>query len=129
MTDFGFAKQCYDDKHKCVILSGTLCGTVAYECPQILEHKKYDAFKADTWSMGVSLFIMLHDRFPFHFKDRKEMLTEIMDYPKFLRTRYVKKLPSDANSLVEQLLNPNEDERADVQVIIRSSYLRSRLHK
>lgn len=70
MTDFGFAKQCFDaEKHR-VILSTTFwylrtkcfyifknlivlfllhSGTLPYECPQILEHKPYDAFKADCW--------------------------------------------------------------------------------
>lgn len=33
-------------------------GTLPYECPQILEHRQYDAFKADMFSMGVTLFIM-----------------------------------------------------------------------
>ena len=126
MTDFGFAKQCYDESRQSVILSGTFCGTLPYECPQILEHKKYDAFKADTWSMGVSLFIMLYDHFPFHWKERKKMLAEIHDYPKFLRSRYVKKRPSDANRLLEQLLNPSEAERASVQDILDSPYLRRR---
>ena len=63
----------------------------------------------DTWSMGVTLFILMHDRFPFHYKDRKEMLREIKDYPTFLRSRYVKKLPSKAVALQEHLLHPNED--------------------
>ena len=62
LTDFGFAKQCIDKK-KNLIMSNTFCGTLPYECPEILQHKQYNAFKADTWSMGVTIFIMLHDRF------------------------------------------------------------------
>lgn len=144
VTDFGFAKQSWNAKLNCVILSGTFCGTLPYECPEILEHKKYDAFKADTWSMvlfkcglwccltnspcafqGVTLFIMLHDRFPFHYRDRKLMLSEIKDHPKFIRSRYTKKLPSGANSLIEHLLHPNEEKRATVQVILANNYLRN----
>jgi len=57
------------------------------------------------------------------------MLKEINDYPAFLRTRYVARLPDDAHRLVEDLLHPNEGRRGSVQTILKSSYLRSRVHK
>lgn len=127
MTDFGFAKNFDVDN---MVPSTTFCGTVPYECPQILEHKPYNAFKADIWSMGVTLFIMLHNRFPFQYKDRKEMIRQVKDYPKFLRSRYVRQdLPSSAGRLLEVMLNPDEERRATVQDILRSSYLRSKLPK
>ncbi|KAH9409011.1 protein serine threonine kinase [Tyrophagus putrescentiae] len=124
LTDFGFAKQCFDnDKHR-VILSSTFCGTLPYECPQILEHKPYDAFKADCWSMGVTLFIMLFSAFPFHYKDRKQMLNEIKDYPKYLQARFMaKKLPGDALQLMEHLLHPDEAKRASVHAILSNRYI------
>ena len=127
MTDFGFAKKIADSADGKVTMSTTFCGTLPYECPQILEHKAYNGFKADIWSMGVSFFIMLHDRFPFHFRDRKMMLKEIYDYPAYLRTRYVAKLPNDANRLIEELLHPEERRRGSVQTILKSPYLRSQL--
>lgn len=70
---------------------------------------------------------MLHDRFPFHHKDRKLMLQEIKNYPRYLRSRYSKKLPNDANRLVEQLLHPDEAKRASVQTILTNTYLRNRV--
>lgn len=73
--------------------------------------------------MGVTFFIMLFDRFPFHYKDRKVMLTEIKDHPKFLKSRYSKKLPSDGTRLLEQLLHPDEAKRAAVNVILSNRYI------
>ncbi len=73
--------------------------------------------------MGVTFFIMLFDRFPFHYKDRKQMLCEIKDYPKFIKSRYSKKLPSDATRLIEAMLHPDEAKRANVGLILSNRYL------
>jgi len=58
MTDFGFAKKIADSSRGEVTMSTTFCGTLPYECPQILEHKAYNGFKADIWSM-VSIALRL----------------------------------------------------------------------
>ena len=51
------------------------------------------------------------------------MLAEIHDWPRYLRSRYNKRLPQDATFLVEQLLNPDEGRRAAVHVILANRYL------
>jgi len=130
LTDVGFAKQSYDTKAECVILSKTFCGTKPYECPQIVAHMQYDTFKADIWSMGVSLFIMLHARFPFHHREKKQFLAEMWDFPDYLRSRcVVKNLPRGATKLLEAMLNPSEKERATVNDLVTNAYLKSRLSK
>jgi serine/threonine protein kinase len=42
----------------------TLTGTLAYVSPEVLVGR-YDAFKADIWSMGCILYVMSTGRFPF----------------------------------------------------------------
>ena len=99
------------------------------------------------FSMGVTFFVMFHNRFPFqlvfvldstavlnvdvHFlrsyNDRKQMLREIKNYPQFIRSRYVKDLPSTAVRLVEELLHPDENKRASVQAILNNAYLKSKV--
>ena len=89
LTDFGFAKESYDQHKKEVILSETFCGTEPYYSPQIVDQQKYDPFMADCWSMGVLLFAMINNKFPFHFDEKtgpEGMLKEQMD-PKFLEKR------------------------------------------
>ena len=61
LTDFGFAKKISDKSNK-VTMSSTFCGTMPYESPQVLKRRPYNAFKADIWSMGVTIFIMLHQK-------------------------------------------------------------------
>ncbi|XP_055010315.1 testis-specific serine/threonine-protein kinase 1-like [Boleophthalmus pectinirostris] len=46
-------------------LSKTCCGTSNYIAPEILRSLAYNPVVTDVWSMGVILFKMLYDAFPF----------------------------------------------------------------
>jgi len=41
-------------------------GTLPYMAPEIIRRKTYDGAKADIFSVGVILFIMMHGIFPFN---------------------------------------------------------------
>lgn len=126
MSDFGFAKESFDRSSRRVLLSSTFCGTLPFECPQILEHKPYDAFKGDIWSMGVTFFIMFHNKFPFNYRDgSKAMLKQHYDYPGHIRSKYERKLPHDANRLCEDMLNPDEGKRCSVKELVSNSYIKN----
>jgi serine kinase len=78
LTDFGFAKKCWDDDKDKPTLSKTFCGTEPYYSPQLISKQEYNPFAADMWAMGVVLFCMLNNKFPFHFGNPK-MLAEQKD--------------------------------------------------
>ena len=80
-------------------------------------------FSSDVWAMGVSLYIMLHRRFPFHFRDREQMLAETADYPAYIRGRYRKDLGEDATALLDGMLHPEEKDRWTVKQVVGSGWL------
>ena len=41
-------------------------GVGSYLPPEVLSRQPYDPFKADVWSLGVVLFALTNDGFPFH---------------------------------------------------------------
>ena len=64
ISDFGVAEvlSAYSDSDAC----GRTHGSPAFQCPQIAAGKdKFDGFKSDVWSAGVTLYAMLKGRLPF----------------------------------------------------------------
>lgn len=43
----------------------TKCGTFNYLAPEVLLQKKYDGFKADIYSSGICLYILVAGYFPY----------------------------------------------------------------
>jgi len=123
LTDFGFAKDVWDEKKQKVMSSETFCGTEPYYSPQIVARKPYNPFCADVWAMGVVLFCMLNNKFPFHFGDTKQMLTEQYD-PNFIQNRYVKQLSKDLKDLQQRLFDPKENSRITLAQVLDHSWVR-----
>ncbi|XP_054154256.1 testis-specific serine/threonine-protein kinase 4-like [Oppia nitens] len=117
LTDFGFAKVSWDQNTNEVTLSETFCGTEPYYSPQIVMKQKYDPFMADCWAMGVVLFAMLNNKFPFHFGKKygpKGMIKEQED-PNHLINRFIKDFSKHLKELIERLLDPQEKSRMSMR--------------
>ena len=123
LTDFGFAKESWDNDKNKPALSKTFCGTEPYYSPQIVSKKEYNPFLADAWAMGVVLFCMLNNKFPFHFGDAKKMLKEQMD-KKFIENRFCKQFPDDLKDLQFKLFEPNEAKRLTIAVMLEHAWIK-----
>jgi len=101
VSDFGLSAVA-DQFHTDGLLH-TFCGTPSYVAPEVLARRGYDGAKADIWSCGVILFVLLAGYLPF--SDTSLVLL----YRKITQSNY--KCPPwfsiDARKLLARLLDPN----------------------
>lgn len=66
ITDFGLARVIDGDT-----LLSTRCGSEEYAAPEIVQDKKYDGRKTDTWALGIILYALLVGYLPFTYDQRR----------------------------------------------------------
>jgi len=91
----------------------TTCGTPNYVAPEVLEDNGYDGRKADIWSMGVILYVLVVGALPFEEKSLPKLFEKIRnaDYPKpsFLSKK--------VSNLISSILVSDPKERATINEI------------
>ncbi|VVC38733.1 Hypothetical protein CINCED_3A004333 [Cinara cedri] len=60
LADFGFSNHFFDGK-----LLSTWCGSPPYAAPELFQGQEYDGPKADIWSLGVVLYVLVCGSLPF----------------------------------------------------------------
>ncbi|KAI3711738.1 hypothetical protein L1987_70281 [Smallanthus sonchifolius] len=75
VTDFGLTA--FSDHLRQDGLLHTTCGTPAYVAPEVIGKKGYDGAKADIWSCGVILYVLLAGFLPFHDENVVAMFRKI----------------------------------------------------
>jgi serine/threonine protein kinase len=68
--DFGLSKAATS-------FTSTMCGSLDYTAPEILEQKAYDARKADIWSLGILVYVMASRVIPWSSSDQMGVAAEI----------------------------------------------------
>ncbi|XXG58884.1 hypothetical protein AAC387_Pa04g1075 [Persea americana] len=118
VTDFGLSAL--SDHLKQDGLLHTTCGTPAYVAPEVIGKKGYDGAKADLWSCGVILFVLLAGFLPFQDDNIVAM------YKKIYRGDF--KCPPwfspESRRLVTKLLDPNPNTRITVSKLIETSWFK-----
>ncbi|KAM3129286.1 hypothetical protein pb186bvf_018573, partial [Paramecium bursaria] len=106
IVDFGLSNT-YSELLK------TACGSPCYAAPEMISGKQYNGLKADLWSCGVVLFVMMCGYLPFEDSNTNTL------YKKILAASY--KLPnflsSDAADIIKLILNPDPDARPGIDDI------------
>lgn len=123
VTDFGlsaFAEHLRQDG-----LLHTTCGTPAYVAPEVIGKKGYDGAKADIWSCGVILFVLLAGYLPFQDDNLVAMYRKIYkgDFkcPQWFST--------ESRRLITKLLDPNPTTRITTSKIMDSSWFKKSIPK
>ncbi|NP_001267860.1 hypothetical protein VitviT2T_019062 [Vitis vinifera] len=118
VTDFGLSALA-ESKHQDGLLH-TTCGTPAYVAPEVINRKGYDGAKADIWSCGVILFVLLAGYLPFHDSNLMEMYRKIgkADY------KCPNWFPSEVRRLLSKILDPNPNTRISIAKIMVNPWFR-----
>ncbi|CAI5736698.1 unnamed protein product [Peronospora destructor] len=77
LIDFGLAKP---NAMWTSERNSTMCGSVEYMAPEMLQHKRYDQ-RVDLWSFGILLYEMLFGRTPFYHANHREQGRRIISEP------------------------------------------------
>ncbi|XP_047073113.1 CBL-interacting protein kinase 6 isoform X2 [Lolium rigidum] len=118
VVDFGLSALA--DHARADGLLHTLCGTPGYAAPEVLQDKGYDGAKADLWSCGVILYVLLAGSLPFQDDNIVTMYKKVQrgDYrcPPWLST--------DARRLIPKLLDPNPATRITVAELVEMPWFK-----
>ncbi|XVF35669.1 hypothetical protein REPUB_Repub18cG0166100 [Reevesia pubescens] len=98
----------------------TQCGTPAYVAPEVLRKKGYDGSKADIWSCGVILYVLLAGFLPFQDENIMKMYKKIFkaefEFPPWFST--------ESKRLISKLLVADPERRITIPAIMRVPWFR-----
>ncbi|XP_042488890.1 CBL-interacting protein kinase 18-like [Macadamia integrifolia] len=121
VSDFGLSALA-ESKHQDGLLH-TTCGTPAYVAPEVINRKGYDGAKADIWSCGVILYVLLAGFLPFHDSNLMEMYRKI-GKAEFKCPSW---FPTEVRRLLSKILDPNPNTRISITKIKDNSWFRKGL--
>ncbi|CAL9231501.1 unnamed protein product [Arabidopsis halleri] len=98
----------------------TQCGTPAYVAPEVLRKKGYDGAKADIWSCGVILYVLLAGFLPFQDENLMKMYRKIFksefEFPPWFSP--------ESKRLISKLLVVDPNKRISIPAIMRTPWFR-----
>ncbi|XP_073281694.1 CBL-interacting protein kinase 2-like [Primulina huaijiensis] len=118
VSDFGFSALA-ESKRQDGLLH-TTCGTPAYVAPEVINRRGYDGSKADIWSCGVILYVLLAGYLPFHDSNLMEMYRKIGK----AEFKFPNWISPDARKLISKMLDPSLNTRISISKIMENLWFR-----
>nr|GMC73552.1 CBL-interacting serine/threonine-protein kinase 5-like [Ipomoea batatas] len=113
VSDFGLSALPEQQRHDGLL--HTRCGSPAYVAPEVLRKKGYDGAKADIWSCGVILYVLLSGFLPFRDRNVVYMYTKVFkaeyDFPPWISP--------EAKRLISRILVVDPEKRITIPAIKR----------
>lgn len=118
IADFGFAKKVFEENSLT-----TQCGTPGYVAPEILEGTPYD-HRADMWSVGVILYILLGGYPPFIESTQRDLFRKIRRGEYEFHEEYWGTVSSEAKDLISSLLTVKASKRLDAAQALQNPWIK-----
>lgn len=106
--------------------STVFCGSPGYIAPEVLKYQPHTN-KIDVFSVGIILFSVLSDSFPFRGASVSEILQKNKDCQIEFKEKIWKKMP-EALNLVKKLTAKNPQKRFSVQDALQHPWLNKKRH-
>lgn len=111
------------------LLSSTFCGSAAYAPPEICGGIPYIPKKADIWSMGVILTIMLYGAMPFSDSNMKKLRDDQRNRRMQIDPEITKTLSNECRDMMYACLTPDVDLRPSIETVYNMRWLEKRVQK
>lgn len=94
---------------------------LVYAAPEVLSCIDYDPMKSDVWSIGIILFVMLHQRMPF--ADMSLIKLVKNQNKQSYKDALYSNLSKDCVNIIEKLLEPNPEKRPYIENVYACDWL------
>lgn len=114
LSDFGFVREVQPRQQL-----QTICGTLVYMAPEMVQGAKYLGFAVDIWALGIILYTMVYGELPFD-DDNDFVVKEriVNSHP-----RISEAVPPEINELVVKLLSKDPQLRPNINEILNLPFL------
>ncbi|PKA53565.1 CBL-interacting protein kinase 23 [Apostasia shenzhenica] len=118
VSDFGLSALPQQERGDGLLY--TTCGTPNYVAPEVISNRGYNGAKADLWSCGVILFVLMAGYLPFEESNLMSL------YRKIFKADFT--CPSwfsaSARKLIKRILDPNPYTRISVAEVIENPWFK-----
>ncbi|XP_075222290.1 serine/threonine-protein kinase SIK3-like isoform X2 [Lycorma delicatula] len=115
LADFGFSNHFEIGEKLC-----TWCGSPPYAAPELFEGRQYDGPKADIWSLGVVLYVLVCGALPFDGSTlhclRNRVMAGMFRIPYFMS--------AECEDLIRHMLLVNPDRRLTMKQILAHKWMK-----
>lgn len=109
ICDFGLARQHAENEN-----SSTFDGSFAFMAPEVIRRVPFNPFKADIWSLGVSLYWMCTGTLPWQTRTIRYITQEILN-----GTYNLSLVPHQLTELIRACMRYSPDDRMTAQELLK----------
>ena len=116
LVDFGFARKIVNNEKM-----EDICGTPNYMSPELCKKGSYNGRASDVWALGIILYYLLIETFPFEGKSERELFDNIIqgEFDIFKLEPF-----PEEGELLELIFMSSEDKRPSASEILENPILK-----